>query len=59
MVADSMTEQVELFYKASGVGLDIDTNIALNTTKIGQVQLGSLFDSSRAINCIMRGILKA
>jgi len=56
MVADSMTEQVELFYKASGVGLDIDTNIALNTTKIGQVQLGSLFDSSRAINCIMRGI---
>jgi len=49
-------DQVELVYKAKDIILDIDTRIALNTTEIGQIRFGSLFDSYKVINCMMRGI---
>lgn len=49
-------DPVVLEYKAKDILLDIDTRIALNTTEIGQIRVGSLFDSSNAINCMMRGI---
>jgi hypothetical protein len=43
-------------YKAKDILLDINTRIALNTTELGQIQVGSLFYSSDVINCMMRGI---
>jgi len=45
-----------LVYKAKDVLLDVDTRIALNTTEMGKIQIGSLFDSSRIGDCVMRGI---
>ena len=49
-------DPVVLEYKAKDILLDIDTRIALNTTELGQIQVGSLFDSSDTVNCMMRGI---
>jgi len=53
---DVSIDGVGLIYKAKDVILDVDTRIALNTTEIGQIQAGSLFDSSNIGNCLMRGI---
>ena len=52
----SIIDQFELVYNANGISLDIDTRIAVNTTKIGKVQLGSVFDVSNIINCMMQGV---
>ena len=49
-------DRAGLVYKARDVLLEIDTRIALNTTEMGQIRLGSLFDSSNVGNCVMRGI---
>mmetsp|Transcript_16078 Transcript_16078/g.37271 ORF Transcript_16078/g.37271 Transcript_16078/m.37271 type:complete len:2258 (+) Transcript_16078:270-7043(+) len=48
--------QVGLLYEARDILIDIDTRIALNATKIGQIQVGSLFDTSKVVNCLMKGI---
>jgi len=48
--------QVELLYEAKDIIMNIDTRIALNSTEIGQIQIGSLFDSSKIVSCMMRAI---
>jgi len=55
-VDDLALDQVELMYKAKDIMLEIDTKIALNTTEIGQIRVGSFFDSYNILKCMMRGI---
>eukprot|EP00536_Pseudo-nitzschia_multiseries_P010192 jgi/Psemu1/325951/estExt_fgenesh1_pg.C_3040009 len=49
-------DHIELVYKAKDIRLDIDTKLALNTTDIGKVRVGSIFDVSQITNCMARGI---
>jgi hypothetical protein len=50
------SEQVQLTYSFGEIDLDVDTRIALNTTKIGDIQLGSVFDVSGIDSCLMKGV---
>jgi len=56
MADDIVARQVGLVYEAKDIKMDIDTRLALNTTEIGQIRVGSLFDSSKVVNCMMGGI---
>jgi hypothetical protein len=49
-------DQAWLTYAAKDVFFDIDTKIALNTTEIGHIRMGSLFHASDIMNCMMRGV---
>jgi hypothetical protein len=49
-------EQIKLAYSFREIDLEVDTRIALNTTKVGEIQLGSIFDVSEIDSCLMRGV---
>jgi len=50
------TEQMRLKYAFKEVDVQIDTKVALNTTKVGHTQLGSIFDVSHIDNCLLKGV---
>mmetsp|Transcript_26664 Transcript_26664/g.73335 ORF Transcript_26664/g.73335 Transcript_26664/m.73335 type:complete len:2366 (+) Transcript_26664:359-7456(+) len=53
---DASPDQIELVYKAKDIRLDMDTKLALNTTEIAKIRVGSLFNVSQITNCMTRGI---
>ena len=49
-------EQIKLVYSFREIDLEVDTRIALNTTKVGEIQLGSIFNVNGIDTCLMKGV---
>eukprot|EP00980_Cylindrotheca_fusiformis_P001033 scaffold279_cov90-Cylindrotheca_fusiformis.AAC.3 len=49
-------DQMQVFYRMQDVLVEIDMNIALDLTKLENIQLGSIFDMGRMLYCAASGI---
>lgn len=50
------SEQIHMAFSARNLSLDVDIAIAVNTTTLGKIQLGSVFDLSNIDSCLLKSV---